>query len=134
MEFVEVRSFVDLPPRYAEWATGENLPMLPAIIDAVTIPGPDGSRIITRLTITAPENQLRLLRDPETPAENATLALKVTVDPPAPQLLWYVDGQPYQLVEYPYTARWIANSGEHEFQARLPNSPIASTPICVIVQ
>ena len=36
----------------------------------------------------------------------ATLALRDTVDATSEQVVWYVDGKPFQLVDYPYTARW----------------------------
>ena len=35
-----------------------------------------------------------------------TLALRATVDPPSEQVVWYVDGAPYELVDHPNTARW----------------------------
>jgi penicillin-binding protein 1C len=86
-----------------------------------------------QLRITAPENGLRLLRDPETPAQSSTLALKADVNPPVPQLVWYVDREPFQLVDYPYSARWPAMPGEHVIQVRVPNTTIVSAPIRVIV-
>ena len=61
-----------------------------------------------------------MLRDPETPAGLATLALRADVDPPAEQVLWYVDGAPYKVSDYPYTARWPLTPGTHTFQARVP--------------
>jgi penicillin-binding protein 1C len=133
-EYTEARSFVDLPPQYAEWAVAAGLPRLPQ-------PRERGSGILSEasaqtihVTITAPENGLRLLRDPETPSRNSSLALKAEVKPQVPQILWYVDRQPFQLAEYPYSIRWVAQPGEHIFQARVPNSSIVSASIRVIVQ
>jgi penicillin-binding protein 1C len=60
--------------------------------------------------------------------------LKAEVNPQTPQVVWYVDRQPFQLVEYPYSARWIAQPGEHIFQVRVPNSNVASPPVRIIVQ
>jgi penicillin-binding protein 1C len=133
-EFTEVRSFVDLPPQYAEWAAANRLPRLPPPRKRAPIIDAEASTQTIHVTITAPENDLRLLRDPETPAENASLALKAAVSPQVPQIVWYVDREPFQLVEYPYSARWIAQPGEHIFQARVPNSTIVSAPIRVVVQ
>jgi len=76
---------------------------------------------------------MRLLRDPETPPETCTLALKVAIDPPAPQVLWVVDGRPYAVVAHPYVTRWRLRPGEHVIQARLPNTPTASSPVRVFV-
>ncbi len=133
-EFVEVRTFVDLPPQYAEWAAAAGLPRLPQPRVELSAMGVENTPRKLNVRITSPENGLRLLRDPETPAENSTLALKADVNPPVPQLVWYVDRQPFQLVDYPYSARWPARPGEHIFQVRVPNSPVASAPIRIVVQ
>jgi penicillin-binding protein 1C len=134
--FIEVRPYVDLPPRYAEWAATAGFERPPETLEARG-EATHSLRLETqrvRLAVTAPENGLRLLRDPETPVENATLALKALADPAVPQLVWYVDGKPFQLVEYPYTARWPAQPGTHVFQARLPQTTIASVQVRVTVQ
>ncbi|MCU0240936.1 MAG: hypothetical protein MUF51_00775 [Vicinamibacteria bacterium] len=134
--YVEVRTFVDLPPRYAAWAAGAGLPRPPTIAgalpatDAAFAPGARSARV----SVTSPESGLHVLRDPETPAVASTLALKAVVDPPAPQVVWYVDGRPYEVVDYPYTARWPLLPGEHVFEARLPHAPIASSRVRVLVE
>ncbi len=87
-----------------------------------------------RLSVRSPEDGLRVLRDPETPPEQSTLALRAMADPPAPQLVWYVDGSPYRDVDYPYTVRWKLAAGEHAFQARLTDGRTASSAVRVIVQ
>lgn len=133
-EYVETRNFVNLPPRYAEWMSDAGLRPLPRPSDISPMIESAATRNNPKLTITAPENRMRLIRDPETPDDNATLALKAIIDTAAPQLLWYVDGLPFQLVEYPYTARWPIVSGRHTFQVRLPNTPVVSSSINVIVQ
>jgi penicillin-binding protein 1C len=120
---IEVRTFVDLPPRYAAWQAEAGLPRPPAAPD-----GPRAAAEMMRLAeapphiaITAPTPQLRLLRDPETPAGFSTLGLAAIVDPPAPQVVWYVDGRPFTIAAYPYTARWPLEPGHHSFQVRLPH-------------
>ena len=86
-----------------------------------------------RLRITSPENGARLLRDPETPAALATVALRTVVDPPVNEVVWYVDGLPLATAAYPYGARWRLQPGEHTFQVRLPSSGGASRPVHVTV-
>lgn len=113
-EAVDVRTVVDLPPRYATWAAHSGLPLMPTRATATA------SAPSTHLRITAPETGARLLRDPETPASLATVALRVTVDPPVEQIVWWVDGAPFATVDYPYEARWPVTPGRHTFQARLP--------------
>ena len=133
-EFVDVRPFVDLPPQYAMWATSSGLPQIPRMQPDFAAFEQGGLTQRVRLRITAPENGLRLLRDPETPDENSTLALMADVHPCVPQIVWYVDQQPFQLVEYPYGARWRALPGEHTIQARVPNTNIISASIRIVVQ
>ena len=81
-----------------------------------------------------PENGLRLIRDPETPEGQATLALKAVVNHIVPQLVWYVDGKPIQVADYPYTARLTLTAGEHRIQAGLPNTPFFSRRVTIFVQ
>ena len=141
---VEVRTFVSLPPRYAAWQDAAVLPHPPDEV-SVLQPGeapPMGlaagptlaSNRPVRLRITSPEHKVRLLRDPETPADLSTVALTVVVDPPVRQVVWYVDGRPYETVGYPYTARWPLQPGEHTFQVRVPFRPEGSPEVRVIVQ
>jgi penicillin-binding protein 1C len=141
---VEVRTFVSLPPRYAAWQDAAVLPHPPDEV-SVLQPGeapPMGlaagptlaSNRPVRLRITSPEHKVRLLRDPETPPDLSTVALTVVVDPPVRQVVWYVDGRPYETVAYPYTARWPLQPGEHTFQVRVPFRPEGSPEVRVIVQ
>ena len=51
-----------------------------------------------------------------------------------PQLVWYVDGAPYRVADYPYTVRWRLAAGEHVFQARLIDGRTASSAVRVLVQ
>ncbi len=71
--------------------------------------------------------------NPETPAGMSTLALRAVVDPPSEQILWYVDGVPFELTDYPYTVRWPLEPGEHTIQARLPHTDAASSVVRVMV-
>ena len=79
---VEVRTFTELPPRYAAWQAAVALPRPPEAVSAfrpgMMSPGTgvahamlDPSRP-ARLRITSPEDGVRLLRDPETPADLST--------------------------------------------------------------
>lgn len=127
----EQRTFVRLPPRYASWARTEGLVPPPRAVSRLGTTGdpeplpPPAPRLATsraprQLHLSSPTDQLHLLRDPESPPSRDTLGLEVEVDPPAEQVLWYVDGQPYRLADYPYSLRWPLEPGEHTFQARVP--------------
>ena len=131
--FVELRTFVDLPPRYASWAAAAGLPRPPepeAPAGLARLP----TGAVVRLSIRSPEDGLRVLRDPETPPEQSTLALRALVNPSVPQVVWYVDGAPFQVADYPYTVRWRLAPGDHVFQARLIDGRTALSAVRVLVQ
>jgi penicillin-binding protein 1C len=86
-----------------------------------------------RLAIASPQDSTHIIRNPETPADLASLALTASVTPAPPQLLWYVDGQPYRLATASETVRWPLQSGLHRFQVRVPNRGIASAVVTVLV-
>jgi penicillin-binding protein 1C len=129
---IEPRTFVDLPAPYAAWVVKTGLPRKPRLGPAT--PLSLGLSRAPRLAIASPEDGLRLISDPETPHSMATLALRATVDPTSEQVVWYVDGKPFQLVDYPYTARWPLAPGEHRFQVRLPHTEIVSNQVTVWIQ
>lgn len=131
-------SFVELPPRYAEWLAATAATAATGANPAPATDGPASPAVATsgghRIAILSPEDGARLLLDPETPASLATLALAAEVDPPAPQLVWYVDGRPFEVADAPYAARWPLAAGEHVIQARLPFSQLASRPVRIRVE
>ena len=138
---IEVRTFVELEPRYAGWLRRVGAPSLEEALARVGqvgvsgVPGEGGAGEAGapaiadrafRVTITSPEAGARLLFDPETPGDLNTLALRATVEPAAPQLVWYVDGVPVATVTAPYTHRWRLTPGEHVIQARVPSAGAVS--------
>lgn len=132
---IVARTFVDLPPRYAAWVERQGLPELPdALADAEAAAGGRGAAGETTIEILSPEPGLRLLFDPETPRERNTLALAAVVEPPAEQLVWYVDGVPFATVDRPYTARWPLSPGEHRIEARVPFTPARARPVRIVVE
>jgi penicillin-binding protein 1C len=138
--FVELRTVVGLPPRYAAWAAAAGLPR-PEVVPAALRGGggrPSPALLhaseTVRLSLVSPEQGLRVLRDPETPPEQATLALRAVVDPPVPQIVWYVDGRAFEVAEYPYTTRWRLTPGDHVFEARLPQVDVRSGRVHVHVE
>ena len=138
-QFREVRTFVQLPPLYAAWSARAGLPRPPMQVSMSLAEAPRGAgRLIygqpVSIRIASPQDGLRLLRDPETPAGMSTLALRAVVDPPSEQLLWYVDGVPFELTDYPYTVRWPLEPGEHTIQARLPHTDAVSSVVGVMVE
>ncbi|MCB9763091.1 MAG: transglycosylase domain-containing protein [Alphaproteobacteria bacterium] len=150
--FRRERVFAALDPRYADWAERAHLPRAPETLsmlgddDApvmlsdltpltptgrVALPGADTP---PSLRVTAPSDGVKLIRDPEIPAPQATLALRAAVDPPVEQVVWYVDGEPFIVADYPYTARWPLTPGTHRIEARLPFTTLASEAVVVEVR
>ncbi len=141
--YVERRTFVSLPPRYAEWVAESGLPRLPEAVSLLppgagpvrrapveagrASAGPVGLRIVT------PRDGLRLLRDPTIPAAFNTIGLRAEVSPAVKELLWLVDGKPFRLAAYPYAVRWPLRSGEHLIQAQVPLTREYSAPVRVRV-
>ena len=131
-EHVETRTFLQLGARYSAWAAGAGIPSAPeetSPLDArtpsetwtATAGGrPRAAEKPVTLRIASPSNGIVILRDPEMPADMSTLPLEVVVDGPAKQVVWYVDGQPFEVAGHPFSARWSLTPGEHTFQARLP--------------
>jgi penicillin-binding protein 1C len=150
--FVDERTFTFLPPRYAAWAAGHGVLQPPPSVTRLVwldqfirgilaAPHPNEADNASappvrapRLHVASPRTGTRLLHDPETPPELATLALQAVVDPPVPQVVWYVDGMPFRVADYPYEVRWPLTSGEHSFQVRVPFTKIVSSPVRLTVQ
>jgi penicillin-binding protein 1C len=126
---------VDLPPRYAEWAATAGLPRLASVgVSPARRAAPELDSRRVRVRVTSPENGLRILRDPETPHAQSTVALRAVVEPAVSQVVWYVDGRPYQAVDEPYTTRLPLVPGEHVIEARLPNIEARSGRVKVFVE
>ena len=142
--FVEHRTFVKLSPRYADWAAQAGIARMPDTLGpgatgegaAPRASGPlemePGSS--ARIRIASPSEGLRLLRDPTIPSSLNTIALRAEVSPAIPQVLWIVDGRPFQLAQYPYSVRWPLALGEHTIQARAPFGKDATPPVHIRVE
>ncbi len=155
---LEMATVLNLPARYADWAVTAGLPLyVPpgARLDQIgrmgvagsTPPGAVASRpvanpVVTpmsqgpapRVRILYPRSGTRILSDPERPAGADVLTLRASSSEPVPELLWYVDGVPFQTAPYPYTVRWPIVPGEHVFVAEVPMTPIRSQPVRVILE
>ncbi len=130
--FREKRRFFILPPRFATWAKASGLGLLP-VTNA-----PETADMLLKqnphLAVTSPHNGAVLLPDPEAPANSSSIALLASVKPPTPQIIWYVDGKPFKVVDYPYTTRWSLKAGHHVFQVSLPYAPLHSPPVAITVR
>jgi penicillin-binding protein 1C len=130
-DLVRAQTFTVLAPDYATWAVGARMPLLPA--GARTTEGPVQEDQDPHVRILSPRPGLRVLRDPESTPSGNTLVLDAAVDPKVEQVVWYVDGAPFAVADYPYTTRWPLSAGEHTFQARVPYSTAVSPAVRVEV-
>jgi hypothetical protein len=116
----------------AAWAASAGLSRPP--VDDAPVLAFASYRPSVRIRLSSPTDGLTLVRDPETPSALATLSLGAIVDPPGAEVVFYVDGRPYETVGYPYRARWTLQPGAHVFEARVPAAGVTSAKVRVLVQ
>ena len=118
------RNITVLDPEYASFAAsrGYSIP-----------PGGAAALAQAAVSLTAPIDGTRVRIDPDTPRRFQTLALRATVSPAVPEVVWLVDGKEFAREPYPYEARWPLAAGSHSFQVRFPHAFIESRPVRVTV-
>jgi penicillin-binding protein 1C len=131
---IQKKYFVNIDPKYANWALENNIEITPIKMSEML--GNITPRDINnyQLTITEPVSNIKYFINPTINIELQTIALKVTVNPSVDQVVWYVDGKPFQVADYPYTIRWQLQKGIHSFQVKFPYSNFESNKINVIVE
>ena len=123
-EEMEIRSYAVLPPQFAAWGGrhGYGPP-----------PSPATESSYASIAIKVPVDGSVYRFHPDTPRQLQSIALRVSVTPTVPEIIWYVDGEPFQKVPYPYTARWHLRAGSHALQARFPYADIQSEIITITI-
>jgi penicillin-binding protein 1C len=102
----------------------------PQTLAELTVPDRDAETV----TVVSPRNHMRVIRNPELPADLASLPLKATVPAGVEQVVWYVDGKPFLLGAGDTAARWPLQPGVHTFEAKVPYRGLSSTPITILVE
>jgi penicillin-binding protein 1C len=98
------------------------------------IPGSDPSGLIAAsVSLTSPVDGSRIVVDPEIPPRFQTLALRASVSPAVPEIVWFVDGREFARVSFPYEARWPISPGEHSIRAAFPRAFVESRTVSVRV-
>ncbi len=87
-----------------------------------------------RLSVTAPEQNSRIWRNPEVPAAVNRLVLRAAAEPRVPQVVWLVDGTPVGTADPAKPFLWPMTPGAHRFQVRLPFANTASAAVRVVVE
>ena len=123
-ERVEIRGYAVLPPHFAAWGAVHGYDPPPAI---------STESPFVSIAIEAPVNGSVFRFHPDTPQQLQSIALRANVTPTVPEIIWYVDGEPFQKVSYPYTTRWNLRAGSHALQARFPHADVQSGIITITV-
>lgn len=116
-----------------EWTNGQAAQLTAADPSALSALTPE-AWASEQVTIVSPRNQMRVIRNPELPAELASLPLKAKVPDGVTQIMWYVDGKPFLVAQASETARWPLQPGFHKFEARIPYRDIAARPVTIHVE
>lgn len=136
--FVGERTFADLPPEMAAWGRENHLP--PPPLDLSPLDKPGGATVTAArragasLRVLAPRDGLRLLRNPETPAEASFLRLKAGAGPEVGRVLWLVDGRPWRLAEARETVLWPLEAGLHRFAVAREDGSNPSVEVAIEVE
>ena len=123
-ERLEIRSYAVLPPQFAAWG---------AVHGYGPPPSPSSELSYASIAIEEPIDGSVFRFHPDTPQQLQSIALRANVTPAVPEIIWYVDGEPFQKVSYPYTTRWHLRAGSHMLQARFPHADIQSGIITITV-
>jgi penicillin-binding protein 1C len=105
---------------------------LPLTMPAASGPSTDVAAV--QLSIVTPAGGTRIWRNPESPPAANGLALRAMARPHVPQVVWYVDGEPFALDDPDVTVIWPLRPGEHRFQIGLPLQPERSRPVHLTVE
>ena len=101
-------------------------PLQPASLTAMPL--------VAHLRIATPNNHSTFIQNPELPAPLAFLPLRLAADAGIPQVVWYVDGKPFQVAGTDETVRWPLTVGRHVMQARAPFGDARSGEVEVVVR
>ena len=123
-DMVVLRAFTVLPPEYAAWGAKHGY-----------LPPPSKGPEVPELTvdIIEPASGSRFIIDPGIPRKFQTFALRTRISPTLPEVVWYVDGEEYERVEFPYETRWPLEEGSHTFQVRFPRAKVQSELVSIVV-
>jgi penicillin-binding protein 1C len=118
------RIALTLPAEHRAWAREKGFP----IAESLNPPG------TVRLAIAAPADNSHFWRNPETPPALDRLPLKAVVEPHVPQVVWYVDDEPFAISDPDTPVLWPIRPGAHRFQLRLPLQDAGSATARVVVE
>jgi membrane carboxypeptidase/penicillin-binding protein PbpC len=128
---VEYRRFIVLAPEFRDWAQSQGLEVPPDRYSPACGETPPIDNC--SISISSPRTDSRFFIDPEMPVGKSNLTLTCKAFPPPASLLWYVNGEEYKVVYYPFHLSWPMKPGVYEFQAAVPYTTLRSKVIKVEV-
>lgn len=141
--YVGERLFAALPSDLAAWGEAHHLPPPPLALSPLDRPerpgkaqpaAPSGLAGPPRLSVVAPRDGLRMVRNPETPPEAALLNLRAVAGPGVDRLVWLVDGQPWQSAGPRDAVHWPLLPGRHRFEVATPDGGSRSPAVSIEVE
>lgn len=144
-KFRQLHTVLDLPPRYAVWAsqqvglTTANFSNTLTTNFSPTQTDQENQKLLpstrrVELEILSPKDGVRFMTNPEIPAVNSSIELSVQAYPSVKQITWYVNGKPYKNANYPYNVRLPLTSGKHIIQAAVPLTDERSKIVVINVE
>jgi penicillin-binding protein 1C len=122
------RLSVKIPAVHRAWAKEAGFP----VDDGAGTPGEQGAG--AHLSVSTPEHNSHIWRNPESPATLNRLALKAVVEPRVEQVVWWVDGEPFAVSDPDKAVLWPMTPGAHRFQVRLPLEKGRSRVVRVVIE
>ncbi len=106
--------------------------------EAARLPAPAPPQAEARdeapLVIATPEHNTHIWLNPEQPAATNRLALKLAPAPGVAQIVWHVDGAPFETADAGKTVFWPMRPGVHRIEARRALRPGGSRPVKVTIE
>jgi penicillin-binding protein 1C len=128
---VITREMLDLPSGYSYWARRQHLDVAPTQFSPFCPLDPDA--LEPKVAIKEPHETVRLLFDPDSPPDAATIRLAAEVTPSTEPIVWMVDGVPVATVSYPHEYRWPLQPGRHVITAAMARRDAHSPAVTVVV-
>ena len=130
-EYLCEKKVLSLSPKYMQWAMQLGLPVAPEQNTLAEKQATVKKRI---MRVLSPPDGLTYLIDPNEDRHHQSIALKADINPPVRQIVWYVDGEPYMLADYPYTVRWYLSPGVHKIKFKAVYMPLESDEVTIRVK
>ena len=129
--YLSQKTVVSLKPEFAQWALQSGLPVAPAQNSLGEKSPVNRNR---QVRIISPPDGLTYIINPDQDRKYQSIALKADINPPVSQIVWYVDGEPYMIADYPYTVRWYLHPGLHKIKFKVVYMPVESSEVSIRVR